>query len=287
MTRCVADIMMTKFPVVDALAGLRYVRNMAVENQFDSLAVMESNKVVGVLTYWDLVRSHPNRIAADAMSDRFMYIDPDMSVWRAKEIFDEQRLQLLLVGNQQKLIGILNKSLVYTEIGKHCDLLTGLYKSDYIYHHATRLINDGSTISLIFFDINNFGRIDKDYGHINGDRILQEIAALLKQHMTEQTYLARFGGDEFLVLTPYPITECCEWAKEILACVMSHQFYQGIPVTISAGIIQNQIQEYSENVSSTLAHLINLASLASTKAKKDQLDFFVVNDINFDFSECN
>lgn len=285
MIRCVADIMMTDFPVVDVLEGLRHVQQMAVKNQFDSLAVMESNKVVGVLTYWDLVKSHPNRIVADAMSDQFIYIDPGMSVWEAQKIIDQECVELLLVKDHQVLVGIVNKSIIRTEMSKHCDLLTGLYKSEYIYYNAMKLIDCGSAIALVFLDINNFGRIDKDYGHISGDRILQEIAMLLKANMTEQTYLSRFGGDEFLVLTPYTLEQCCGLAEKLVNDVMCHHFYQDIPVTISAGIANKQGNEHSEDIFSNLLELINLASLASTKAKKDKAEFIIAK--NSSFSDCS
>ncbi len=286
MIRCVADIMMTNFTIVDVLAGLRHVQHRAVENQFDNLVVMESTKVVGVLTYWDLVKSHPNRIVADAMSDQFIYIAPDTPVWKAKEIFDKACIELLLVGDQQELVGIVNKAIIYAEISKHCDLLTGLYKSDYIYYQAMELINRGSAIAFIFLDINNFGQIDKEYGHINGDQILQEIGMLLKTNMTEETYLARFGGDEFLVLTPYNIKQCCILAQKLVNDIMCHQFAVDIPVTISAGIANAQGNEcsedlFSKDLFSNLLKLINLASLASTQAKKDKSEFIIANNSCF------
>jgi diguanylate cyclase (GGDEF)-like protein len=257
---------------------------MAVENQFDNLVVMESDKVVGVLTYWDLVKSHPNRIVADAMSDQFIYIAPDTPVWKAKEILDKDCVEILLVGDQQELVGIVNKAIIHVEISRHCDLLTGLYKSDYIYYQAMKLINRGSSIAFIFLDINNFGQIDKEYGHINGDRILQEIGMLLKTNMTEETYLARFGGDEFLVLTPYNVEQCCTFAQKLVSDVMGHHFAKDIPVTISAGIANQRENEYPEDLFSNLLKLINFASLASTQAKKNKSEFSIAN--NSCFSKC-
>jgi diguanylate cyclase (GGDEF)-like protein len=281
MIRCVADIMIRDFPVVDSLAGLRHVQNRAVENEFGSLVVMESNKVVGVLNYWDLVKSHPNRIVADAMSEKFMYIAPEMTVWEAKEMFDEHCVELLLIGNQKAVCGMVNKPLIDAEIGQHCDLLTGLYRSDYIYYQAIKLLHDGSAISFIFLDVNNFGRIDKEYGHIHGDKILQEISALLKSKMNEQTYLSRFGGDEFLVLTPYNVDECCSFAENLLHSVVCHHFYKDIPVTISAGIARKSDEGNLEDPFSSLLQMVNRASLASTKAKKNKSELVVADDIDF------
>lgn len=283
MIRNVLDIMIKDYIVVDVLDGLRHIQNIALDNQKDVFLVMEENKIVGVLTYRDLMQAHPNRIVADAMSDNFEYIDQEMSVWKAKRLFDESCIEILLVLGKKELLGIITKPLIDRELGKHVDLLTGLYRSDYIYYNAMKLIESGHEISMIFLDVNNFGRIDKKYGHINGDIILQEIGSILKKQMLPETYLVRFGGDEFLILTPYDLDRCNSFAQKILQAVSCYNFHNNIPITASAGIVGRNSYFKNENSQSTfvaISKLINSASLASTKAKKDKCDIFVVNNFN-------
>jgi diguanylate cyclase (GGDEF)-like protein len=279
MIRYVFDIMIKKYLAVNVLDGLRYIHSLVAETPCDGFPVMEDNQIVGVLTYKDLLRAHPNRIAADAMSGHVVYIDAHASIWKAKELFDTSNTDLLLVLDNNQLAGILTKTLLNAELGKHIDLLTGLPKGDFIYYNALRLIESNQEISFAFLDVNNFGLIDKEYGHIAGDIILKELSSILKANMPEQTYVSRFGGDEFLVLTPYYVDKCYTFAQNLLNIISSYTFHNNIPVTVSAGIAEkNELQANAQNKLQMISQLINLASLASTKAKREKCDVSIATD---------
>lgn len=280
MIRYVFDIMIKKYLVVNVLDGLRYIHSLVAETPCDGFPVMEDNQIVGVLTYKDLLQAHPNRIAADAMSGHAVYIDAHASIWKAKELFDtNSNNDLLLVLDNNQLVGVLTKSVLKAELGKHIDLLTGLPKGDFIYYNALRLIESNQEMSFAFLDVNNFGLIDKEYGHVAGDIILKELSGLLESNMPEQTYVARFGGDEFLVLTPYYVDKCYTFAKDLLDIISRYTFHKNIPVTVSAGIAEkNATQANSQNKLQTISQLINLASLASTKAKKEKCEVSIATD---------
>lgn len=283
MMRYICDIMIRKFFMVDVLDGLRHIQSLVSENRCDGFPVMENNQVVGVLTYKNLLQSHPNRIAADAMTDQFAYIDAYSSIWNAKEIFDTGKIELLIVQDNKQLAGIVTKALLEAELGKHIDLLTGLPKSDFIYYRAIRLIEDNQEMSFAFFDVNNFGVVDKEYGHIAGDIVLKELGTVLKTNMTDQTYVARFGGDEFLVLTPYAADKCHLFAQNLLKAISQHTFHNNIPITVSAGIVERkESQVSSKNIFRIVSNLINLASLASTRAKKDKCHLSIVTNYTSD-----
>lgn len=270
MIRKIADFMIVPCETVEALAGLRQVRQLFSEKQQNCFPVTDNGQIIGILTWEDIITAHPNRIVADAMSGQFAYAEPGMPLWRAQELLEQNKLSALLVSEQDSLKGLVTPAVLTQELGKHTDLLTGLYKMDYLYYHAMRLMASGREIAILFADIDNFGEINKQYGHMKGDRILKELSALLQAHMPPGASLCRFGGDEFVILM------ACSWdaavavAHKLAQIVGGNAFTDNIPVALSAGVATTgRMGDHPLSSGQLLASVINKASLASTLAKKD------------------
>ncbi len=180
MIRKIADFMITP-ETVEATAGLRQVKPLFFKKEQDCFPVIDEGQIVGVMSLQDTVQAHPNRIVADAMNGKFIYAEPDMPLWRARELMEQDRLSALLVCEHDVLKGIVTPTVIKQELGKHTDLLTGLYRTD-LYYPALKLMASGQEISLAFADIDNFGEINKQCGHVKGDLILKEFGALLQAH---------------------------------------------------------------------------------------------------------
>jgi diguanylate cyclase (GGDEF)-like protein len=58
----------------------------------------------------------------------------------------------------------------------------------------------GTRLSLILFDIDHFKRVNDDHGHLAGDEVLREVAALVSRLIRVEDVFARYGGEEFVVL---------------------------------------------------------------------------------------
>ncbi|MFT9493533.1 diguanylate cyclase domain-containing protein [Anaerosolibacter sp.] len=260
--------------------GISKVKNIALTNKVYYFPVVENNKLVGVLTLNDLLTAHSNRIIADVITNRYDLIPHDDYLWIAKNKFLDTGAEVLVVMKDENIIGMLTESQVDIALGRHVDPLTGLYKKSYIHCFANELIHENSELSFIFIDINNFGLIDKNYGHIIGDKLLQQIANLLKEVIPKDTYLCRYAGDEFLILTPFLLDEAVLLAKRIIHTIRNYTFINDIDMSIAAGIsggrrLNNRNHSMNDNVKS----LINLASLASTKAKRDNCDYHIADKI--------
>lgn len=84
------------------------------------------------------------------------------------------------------------------------DKLTGLINRQYfdaIYSHAIRRQErDSSPLSLAMFDVDNLKDINDRYGHLEGDRILVEVANVASHHIRGSDVISRWGGDEFTIL---------------------------------------------------------------------------------------
>lgn len=85
------------------------------------------------------------------------------------------------------------------------DNLTGLYNRHYIEDYLMtsierlkRIKND--KIFLIFIDLDNFKPINDIYGHNKGDTVLKEVADILTKNFRKYDLMARYGGDEFIIL---------------------------------------------------------------------------------------
>lgn len=270
MIAIVSDIMTTELYTIDAFDGLCKAERIMDEKGISCLPVMNQGKPAGILTSRDIRKAHPNRIVADAMSKCIISAAPDTSLWKAKQIFEENITEGLLVIDEERLVGLVTETRLYAELGKYFDILTGLYRSDYIYYTGMELLEKGIEVSVIFIDLDKFGKIDKEYGHIHGDTILKEVGMLLKCHVSDQTYLCRFGGDEFIVLTQYKLDKCKILAEILLKTISTHKFSNNIKVSASAGIAggrRNEAREYDPF--ETITDLVNLASLTSTKAKTE------------------
>ncbi len=86
------------------------------------------------------------------------------------------------------------------------DRLTGLPNRDLFDRQVQRALIDaryqGRSVAVLMLDLDRFKLINDTLGHTSGDRLLRAIAERLAAHVPPQHILARFGGDEFLVLAP-------------------------------------------------------------------------------------
>ena len=100
----------------------------------------------------------------------------------------------------------------------------------------------GNPLILIVCDVDHFKRINDDYGHAAGDKALKTIAKLLQGKIRETDYLARFGGEEFVLIMPGANQDVAkEVAEKLRDAVGSSGFhFKGEPVsiTISAGVAE-------------------------------------------------
>jgi len=86
------------------------------------------------------------------------------------------------------------------------DILTGLMNRRAYYEISARehqrLQRYHRDFSVIMLDIDDFKKVNDNYGHHEGDTLLQSVASTIKENMREGDYAFRMGGDEFLILLP-------------------------------------------------------------------------------------
>jgi len=127
----------------------------------------------------------------------------------SKEIasFDEEDVELaeILAGHLQEEI---KRVRLEEELRQEAirDPLTGLYNRRYFNETLKKEVGKAkrysAPIAFLMIDVNRFKEINDRYSHQTGDRVLKEVAKLLKQNVREADSVIRYGGDEFLIMLP-------------------------------------------------------------------------------------
>ena len=124
------------------------------------------------------------------------------------------------------------------------DGLTGLANPRALQFQAAKEIGrarrTADPFSLVLLDLDDFKVINDEYGHLSGDRALQEVARVLQQSTRSYDTCIRYGGDEFVILLPSCNRQeaeerCRELQHAVAALSLRAQDGRDIPLRVSAG----------------------------------------------------
>ncbi len=156
--------------------------------------------------------------------------------------FTQTDLDILLTLVEPCAIAIENAMLFQrTEQLTITDDLTKLFNSRYMNLYIGREIKrckrHGIPLSVIFLDLDGFKGINDQYGHLAGSGTLAEVGSILAEEVRESDILARYGGDEFVVVLPEtPPGGALVIAERLRRAIEEHAFLgaQGLAARISA-----------------------------------------------------
>lgn len=134
------------------------------------------------------------------------------------------------------------------------DPLTGLYNRRSMHDFLDGASKSDKPFALIMCDIDNFKKVNDNYGHDFGDVVLKEIAAIIRNTVGENGSVCRWGGEEILILYNGSLDMTCKAAEAIRHGVETHIFTlhdKSIHVSITLGIATHRKDEPIED---TITH---------------------------------
>ncbi len=186
--------------------------------------------------------------------------------------FDEEEIRLLgLVANQISLA--IENAKLYTKARDLSvrDELTGLYNRRHFQSvlqiEWKRAVRFRRSLSLLMVDVDHFKKYNDTYGHLHGDKVLKEMAQVLKRSVREIDTLARFGGEEFILLLPDTDKKGAIAVGEKLRKIVNEHRFPDVAGTASSLVtISVGISAYPDDVRE-LDDLIDHADIALYDAK--------------------
>lgn len=147
------------------------------------------------------------------------------------------------------------------------DALTNVYNRNYFFpefeRHLALARRHNYPVSVVIFDLDRFKEHNDAFGHLQGDALLKEVAAVLKSNVRQSDTLARFGGDEFVLLLPYTSDSQAARLVGRLKQRLAEEL-PGKPVSLSAGIAA-----FPQD-GSTCRDLLHRADVALYRAKEQR-----------------
>ena len=258
--------------------GMSYSEFLSLQIQY-TVAPDERSYVRDNLSPEHLQQSYQNGIK-DLVLEYQGYDTKGQPIWRECEIHLNQDWQTeniiayLAVKNidadKQKEFMLLEKA--------SRDYLTGLYNrggAEELINQYLKEMNGRENVNCMFvlLDLDNFKEMNDTLGHQMGDRVLQDVAAVLQNHFREYDIVSRLAGDEFVVLVKEMPPEILEKNMQVLLKKLEKQYNLGDEAVLISASIGVSIWP---GHGSSFAELYRKADLALYHAKDAGKKTFVV-----------
>ena len=151
------------------------------------------------------------------------------------------------------------------------DDLTRLYNVRYLYQtlegEIRRARRYGSAVSVVFMDLDGFKLVNDAYGHRAGSATLTEVAHVITRTVRDSDFIARYGGDEFVLMLPEtPSKQALQMAERVRLRLEGHRFKGGVgaDIYLTASFGVASFPEHATQAEK----LIELADAAMYEAKQ-------------------
>jgi diguanylate cyclase (GGDEF)-like protein len=241
--------------------------DLITRERIGCLIITDNDKPVGIITernFAELVRKgtvYASRLKVSKfMSSPIISVDHNASFADAFKLFNKNNIKRIPVVKKGKVVGLLTQKnmveyshLTIDALGRKekklkkeasIDQLTGMFRKNFIKPEITREIKRiqrySGKSSLLFLDLDHFKVVNDKYSHDAGDMVLAEVGRLIRQHCRQIDLVGRFGGEEFVIVSPnLRKHDAVRFAQRLRSEIENFKFkYEGktIPLTTSIGI---------------------------------------------------
>lgn len=237
----------------------------------DVLPVVNAGQVIGMITAQQVLGVDEQTPVSEIMNTDVLLLDANTSVRQAASAMAERGCDMAFVV-EGTLLGTVRAVELISVISQSYDPLTQLPWQDALRNWSIHKLSQGHEISILFFDIDRFGQFNKQYDHVTGDRVLEQVARTIEREIDQDLcFLCRYGGDEFAVSTLYMSEEAHQLAARIarrIEDILIPKVQETI--TVSYGIFGGRRTREREiaHYAATVDDLITRASRMCTQMKQ-------------------
>ncbi len=239
--------------IMPNMDGFEFLRRVKSQDVFKDLPVI-------LLTGQDTVAQKIKGLELGASDYLTKPFDPGELIARVKVQQKVKRLQDELKIAKQK----------YRELAI-TDFLTGIINRrhfmDLYLKEFSRSKRFHANMSVIFFDLDNFKKINDTMGHLQGDRVLKNLTKLVTAQIRQYDVFGRYGGEEFILMLPQTDFDAAMKVAEKIRSTVEGTHFDKMDgpgkVTISLGVSSFPLQDVE-----TGEQLIKLADEAQYEAKQ-------------------
>jgi len=135
----------------------------------------------------------------------------------------------------------LDRQLKRISIDANTDELTGIMNrrafNEKVRETQKKCTDSSKIFSLVMIDIDHFKRLNDTFGHLTGDKVLKFIASLIQKNIRGGDYVARFGGEEFVIILPNTVQESALCVADNIRAYLSRQKLYDQKANLQLGVL--------------------------------------------------
>ena len=169
------------------------------------------------------------------LSPNYLKLNVAADAWNVLSVLGIFLIVVLMLNKIRELLELESKL-------SRLDPLTGAINrrafSELVGYEMLRLQRDNKPFSLVYLDIDDFKKVNDQYGHSMGDELLKSVAGCLMENLRKTDILARMGGDEFTIFYPEANQESVKIATQrMMGYLTELSENNNWPTTISMGVV--------------------------------------------------